>query len=174
MGLNNVNLEGLEKVVKAAQADASKAKRLSRLEGTWNVEEGQPQFQARVKFEGGETTLESDQPSFLGGGGSRPGPLVYCLYGMASCFAATFAILATQEGVALRSLRVVAEGQLDFSRAFGLAERPVVEGVSVTLYVESEASEEQIQELEDLARERCPAVYCLTKPIPLVTQVKRE
>lgn len=174
MGLNNVNLEGIQKSVEAAKADASKTKRLNRLEGTWNLEEGEPQFQARVKFEGGETTLEADQPSFLGGGGTRPGPVIYCLYGLASCFTATFASMAAMEGVPLKGLRVVAESELDFSRVFGLADRPVVEGVRVTLYVDSEASQEKIRELEALARERCPAVYCLTNPIPLVTEVEKE
>jgi uncharacterized OsmC-like protein len=92
---------------------------------------------------------------------------------MVSCFASTFASLAAAEGVKLKVLRVVAEAEMDFSQVFGLAERPITEGIKVTFQVDSEASQEKIQQLEALARQRCPAVYCLTNPIPLVTEIKR-
>ncbi len=58
-----------------------------------------------MAFEGREMTLETDQPPGQGGG-SRPGPMLYCLYGLASCYTATFATTAAMMEVELRRLEV--------------------------------------------------------------------
>ncbi len=172
MKLNNVDVDKLKKVEEEIRADLSKAKKVNRIEGDWNSGEGS-QFSATVGFENGKVTLESDQPGFLGGGGTVPGPMVYCLFGSASCYAATFATMAALEGVELKRFRLIAEASVDFSKVLGLSDNPIAEGVKFTLEVESDASAQKLQELEDLATQRCPAVYCLTNPIPLETELKK-
>lgn len=171
MKVNNVNVSKLKEVVESIKDDLSKAKKVNKIEGEWNVGEG-VQFSSEIQYEGGKVIMEADQPTFLGGGGTRPGPMHYCLYGSASCYAATFATMAAMEGIELRKLKVIAESDVDFSRVFGLTDNPIIEGVKITLEVESDAPEEKLKELEDLARERCPAVYCLTNPIRLETELK--
>lgn len=171
MKLNNVNVDKLKETTAALEADMSKAKKVIKIEGEWNLGEG-PQFSATVSFEGGTIKLEADQPTFLGGGGTGPGPMLYCLYGSASCYTATYATLAATEGVVLKSLKVTAESFVDFSMPLGLSDNPVAEKIKFTLTVESDAPEEKLKELEDLAAKRCPAVYCLTHPIPLETELK--
>ncbi len=171
MGLNNINTEKLEATVKEVQKDLSRAKKVNRVEGDWNLGQGS-QFRATVQFEGGKMTVEADQPSFLGGGGTQPGPMIYCLYGSASCYAATFATMAAMEGIKLKKLRILAESAIDFSKVFGLSNNPIAEKVKFTLYVESDAPADKLRKLEELSRQRCPAVYCLTNPIPLETELK--
>lgn len=168
---NNVNVEVLERVVSEMRDDAAKAKRTNRVEGVWNLAEGRPQFSAEVSFEGGKLTLEADQPTFLGGGGTRPGPMLYALFGLASCFTATFATVAAMEGIKLDELRTSAEFDLDFSKVFGLADLPIVEEVRVNLSVKSGAGREKMEELLRLAEERCPASFCLKTPIRLVARL---
>lgn len=170
MGKNNVDTEKLAQTVEAFRADPGKAKKSNVIEGEWNLGGG-AQFRATVEFEGGKATLEADQPTGLGGGGTQPGAMIYCLYGSASCFAATFATIAAMEGVELKKLTITAESRLDLTKMFGLSENPLAEGVKYTLYVESDAPEDKVREIEALSRERCPAVYCLTKPIPLETEL---
>ncbi|MBI5453779.1 MAG: OsmC family protein [Deltaproteobacteria bacterium] len=171
MGTNNINVEKIKATVADVSKDLSKAKKVNKIEGEWNLGAGS-QFRATVQFEGGKITLEADQPSFLGGGGTQPGPMIYCLYGSASCYAATFATMAAMEGINLRKLKVVAESSIDFSRVFGLSNNPIAEKVKFTLFVESDAPVEKIRAIEELSKERCPAVYCLTNPIPLETELK--
>ncbi len=171
MTLNNVNIQRVEEEARAIQADAARARRVNRIDGAWNLDEAKPQFQATVKFEGGEATLLCDSPTFMGGAGRAPGPLHYCIYGFASCFAATFATVAAGEGVTLKSLRVTGESDIDFSRVFGVADRPIVQEVRITLSVEAEAPAAKVQELKDLALQRCPAIFCLTNPIPVRVQL---
>ena len=170
--LNNVNVGTLEQIVKEAQTDKSKVKRLQRIEGEWLLKEGGPQFRAEVSFEGGKVVMESDQPKNLGGGGTRPGPLHYCFFGLVSCYTATFAAVASQMGIELRKVTARLEGNLNFSRVFGLSKEPVMEEIRITLFVESDAPREKLEEIEKLAYERCPAVFALTEKVKLNTSLE--
>src|SRR4030065_828200 len=119
--LNNVNVSMLEQVVKEAQTDKSKVRRQQKIEGEWLLKEGGPQFRAEVSFEGGKVVMETDQPRNLGGGGTRPGPLHYCFFGLLSCYTSTFAAMASMMGIRLKRLTARLDGDLNFSRAFGLS-----------------------------------------------------
>ncbi|MCK5319113.1 MAG: OsmC family protein [Anaerolineales bacterium] len=170
--LNNINVSALEQVIKEAETDTSKVKRTQKIEGEWLLKEGGPQFQAEVSFEGGKIIMESDQPNNLGGGGTRPGPLHYCFFGLVSCYTATFAAMASQMGIKLTKLTARLEGDLNFSRVFGLSQEPVIEEIRIALEVESNAPREKLKEAERLAYERCPAVFALTERVKLNTMMK--
>jgi len=173
MAINNVNLEQLNQTVEEAKVDPAKAKRVTRVEGRWNMEGGRPQFSGVLKYESGQVTVDADQPTALGGGGHLPGPLHYCMYGLAACYAATFASMAAMIDVPLRKLEVAAEGHFNFSRVFGLSDAPALEQVRITLTVDADADQAKLDELEQLARQRCPAVYVLSHQVPLIAEVKR-
>ena len=170
--LNNVNAGRLARIIKEAETDKSKVKRSQKIEGEWLLEEGGPQFRAEINFEGGKIIMESDQPTNLGGGGTRPGPLHYCFFGLVSCYTTTFATVASTMGVELKKLTARLESNLNFSRAFGLSQEPVIEKIHITLEVESEAPREKLEEIERLAYERCPAVYALSTPVNLKTSLE--
>ena len=170
--LNNVNVSALEQVMKEAETDKSKVKRTQKVNGEWLLEEGGPQFKAEVSFEGGKIVLESDQPKNLGGGGTRPGPLHYCFFGLVSCYAATFAAITSQMDIKLSKLTARLEGSLNFSRVFGLSQEPVMEEIRIALEVESDAPREKLEEAERLAYERCPAVFALTEQVKLNTSLE--
>jgi len=173
--LNNVNVGMLEQVIKEAETDKSKLKRSQKVDGEWLLQEGGPQFKAEVNFEGGRIVMESDQPKNLGGGGTRPGPLHYCFFGLIACYTATFATVASMMGIELKRLTAKLEGNLNFSRVFGLSKEPVMEEIRIALQVESDAPREKLEEAEKLAYERCPAVFALTEQVKLNTslEVKR-
>ena len=170
--LNNVNVGMLEQVITEAEIDKSKVKRSQKIEGEWLLDEGGPQFRAEVSFEGGKIVMESDQPKNLGGGGTRPGPLHYCFFGLVSCYTATFAVMASQMGIRLRKLTAKLDGDLNFSRVFGLSREPVMEEIRIVLQVESDATQEKLEEAEKLAYERCPAIFALTERVKLKTSLE--
>ncbi len=170
--LNNVNVGKLTQVTREAETDKSKAKRTQKIEGEWLLEEGGPQFQAEVSFEGGKIVIESDQPKNLGGGGTRPGPLHYCFFGLVACYTATFATMASMMGIELKKLTARLEGNLNFSRVFGLSKEAVMEEIRITLEVESDVPREKLEEVEKLAYERCPAIFALTEQVKLNTSLE--
>ena len=77
--------------------DSSAARKTQGVEGEWILEEGNTQFISKIKFEGGETEFKVDNPTFMGGSGTLPGPMHYCFYGLASCYTGTFATMAAME-----------------------------------------------------------------------------
>ena len=172
MLINNVHVDRLQRSIAEMKADPSKAKRITQITGHWNLEAGKPQFLGRMRFESGEVKVEADQPSALGGGGMLPGPLHYCIYGMVACYTGIFASMAAMMGVTLKKLEVVAEGHFNFSRVFGLSQEPALEQVRIEMTVEADTDRARIDEIEALARERCPAVYVLSNPVPLAVEVR--
>ena len=170
--MNNVNVSVLEQVASEAEVDKAKVRRNQRIEGEWLLAAGGPQFRAEVRFEGGNVVFESDQPKNLGGGGTRPGPLHYCFFGLVSCYTATFAAMAAMKGIELKMLTARLEGNLNFSRVFGLSQEPVMEEIRIYLKVVSDAPREKLEEVEKLASKRCPAVFALTEKVRLNTALE--
>jgi uncharacterized OsmC-like protein len=164
----------LNELMEAIKKDPNNGKITPIVVGDWVFEEGQPQFRSEIEVEGGKFTIEADMPSKLGGWGSQPGPLHWCLYGLASCYAFTFAALSAMEGVSLNKLSVTAKGHIDFSKVFGLSENPIVEQMNFTVKVDSDTGLEKLEQLKKQADEKCPAVFCLTQHIKISTQLIKE
>jgi len=172
MAINNINTEAMGKFVEEVKANPEAAKKIKTVEGVWNFTPGAPQFKAVMEFKQGSETVQADFAPFMGGNGLKPDPIQYCLFGLASCYAGTFMSLAAMEGVEISSLKVTAQNHVDLTRTLGLSDNPIVENVKITIDVKTDAPEEKISELQKLAYDRCPGVYCLTNPIKLDTEVK--
>ena len=170
--INNVDIKKVEEFAEQIKKDSSKARKTQVIEGEWLVKEGKTQFQGNVKFEGGETTFEVDNPTFMGGGGNLPGPMHYCFFGLASCYTGTFATMAAMIGIELKRVTTSVEADVNFSRVFGINDEPVMEEVRVILNVVSDAPEEKIKEAENLALQRCPVVYTLKNPVKLTPKLE--
>jgi uncharacterized OsmC-like protein len=171
MAVNHMNLEGMKTFAEEVKGDYSKAKKSKRVECSWNFDEGKPQIESKVQHPKGETILRSDFAPFMGGEGLAPDPIQYCLFGLAACFAGTFMAAATMMGIRIDGLRVSAENFTDLSKTLGLTNNPIVEKAKISITVKSTAKEDQLKELERLAHERCPGVYCLVNPVPLETEL---
>ncbi len=166
MKMNNVDMKKAAAFVEEVRKDPSKAVKAKKVEGVWNFEEGRPQFQARLEHTRGSTLIEADGPPFLGGSGAKPDPVQYCLFGLAACFAQTFASIAAERGVRLKELSVAVENQVNLLSPLGLDKKPIVEKVTLRVTAKS-VDGKRLNEIKEEARERCPGVYCLTHPIQL-------
>ncbi len=165
MEINKVDMKAFDDTVAEADKDPSAALKTLKVEGKWRLGEKGPQFESELKYENGRVILYTDEPSFLGGGGTSVNPIQYCMFGVASCFAATFAKWAGKEGVVLEELTVSIESQLDMSRSFGLSENPIVKAMTLNIETKTEASDEEIDRIRQITLERCPAYYCLTEAV---------
>lgn len=173
--VNHVDLEKVQNSVNAIKGDPGKAKKLNKVEGEWVCDGTQgPQFKADFQLETGKFTLEADSPSFLGGSGTRPGPLHYCVFGLTSCFASTFMTLAAMEGIEIKAASFAGECNVDFSKTFGLSDRPIIENAKFRITVKSNTSQEALRRLTKLAEERCPGMYSLTNKISVETELLAE
>ncbi len=90
------------------------------------------------------------------------------LFGMAACYATTFASAAAPEDVGLTKLTVRAENDLDLREQVGLSRDSIIQRVKFTVEAAG-APRDLLARLKTLADERCPGVECLTRSIPLET-----
>jgi len=170
--INNVDLDKVKAFGEQVQTYPAKARKTQVIEGEWLFKEAGPQFKSKISFEGGQITFEMDNPTFMGGGGKFPGPMHYCFFGLASCYAGTFAAMAAILGIELKRLTTRVEADVNFSQVFGAGDQPIMEEVRVMLDVSSDAPEEKIKEAEALALQRCPVVFTLRNPVKLTPIVE--
>lgn len=169
---NNVDLDKVMAFGEEIKKNPSKAGRTQVVEGEWDVREGQVQFHSPIQFEGGQTTFEVDNPTFMGGGGTLPGPMHYCFFGLASCYTGVFAIMATMLGIELKRVTTRVEADLNFSRMVGVGDQPPMEEVRIKLKVVSDAPVEKIKEAEELALQRCPVVFTMRNIVKLTPSLE--
>ena len=165
MEVNRVNIEAFNKTVEKAKKDSESALKTLKVEGRWRLGEKGPQFESELQYENGRAIVYTDEPSILGGGGMAVNPIQYCLFGIASCFAATFAKWAAIEGVELEELTITAEAQLDMSISFGVSDNRILDSMTLNVSAKTEASKEDVDRIRQITLERCPAYYCLTEPV---------
>jgi len=165
--VNNVNVQRIEESGDHGREDRASLRKSVSVHGEWRLDPASDfQFVADLEYERGTQRIEVDSPSFLGGKASRLGPTNYCVVGMASCFALTFAILAARRGVTLSRLAVDAQCNLNFGKYLDATDDPIVEDVRFRVTAESgDATREDLSELVRLAEERCPAVLMLVNPV---------
>lgn len=173
MIVNNTDLEKISQTVSTGKKDKSTLRKPVKLQGEWNFDSSKGyQFRTELSFEKGKQALEIDSPSFLGGSGSRLGPMAYCVAGITSCFIATFVSIAASQGVRLTKLNVTTECKINFAKTFDIADEPITEGINFQIDAQSEnADKKKLEELLKLAMERCPAMYSMLHVIKINTQL---
>ena len=169
--MNNVNIKEMEKFVELISNDSSQAKKNKKVSGSWNFEEGKPQFVSNVEFNKGKINLNCELPPFAGGYGTSPDPIQYCLYGLAACFAVTFDASATKEGINLSKLDVTAENWMDLRKQMGVSKDNIIQKVKFTVHAEG-ASKDVLMKILKMTEERCPGTECVTRIIPLEIELK--
>ena len=172
--MNNVNVDGIRAFVKEVEQNPQAAWKEKVVSGSWSFKEGGHQYEATVEYPNGSATLRSDQAPFMGGRGQAPDPVQYCLFGISACFAGTLMAVAAMEGVGIKHLKVTAKNQLDLRKALGLSDRPIIQGVTVS--VEAEAAKgvsiDEIKRVAKVAEDRCPGMECMRREIPYTVEVK--
>jgi len=171
----NVQMDKIQESIKKAETDPTAVQVQMNLEGSWRMDETQPQFGGKVKLPSGEEVLfESDFPPFLGGRGMKPSPLQYCFWGGMACYASTFMLVAVAEKVEIKNFTIKTTGLVDFHQALGLGDAPPIQGLTWEVQVETDASQEELDRLNELAEERCPASWMLKNIVPFTAKVVKK
>jgi uncharacterized OsmC-like protein len=172
--LNNVDLDKIAQTVARGKKDKSTLRKPVKLQGEWNLDPAKGyQFKTELSYEKGKQVIEIDSPSFMGGSGNRLGPMAYCIAGETSCFIATFASVAAEQGIRLTKLAVDAQCSINWAKSFDVADEPINEGISFQIDAQSDnADKERLQEIVKMTMERCPAMYSMTHVIKVDARIK--
>jgi uncharacterized OsmC-like protein len=108
-----------------------------------------------------------DEPVSIGGGNAGPSPIEYALAALGSCQAITYRFWAAHLGMALDSVHVDVEGDIDMRGFFGLddAVRPGYGAVRVAVRVRGPESPERYEELAAAVDAHCPILDLFTATV---------
>lgn len=176
--INHVNLNEVVKFAEEIKKNPEKARQTLVIEGNWNLDESKlASYSAEITYGPNQkkTVFEMDHAVFAGGGGNLPAPLQFGFFWIASCFAGTFAIIASFKGIKLQTLGTRVEADINWTQVFGIKTMPIMERVRMTVKVSaSNATEAQLKEVEQAALQNCPAIATLQNPIPVTSKLVIE
>jgi uncharacterized OsmC-like protein len=129
------------------------------------------------KMEGtiGGHTLYVDQPEAMGGTDAGPNPLQYSLLSLGGCIGAVSRIIANQEKLDIRSIKVSVQGELDTDVLLGKSQdgRPGFGGVEVSVELDADMSDEEKEAFIAKVDSRCPISDNLLSATPVRVALKK-
>lgn len=180
--VNGVNVEELFKTVDAVKKTASIAKFRFRADNTW-VDGGHNRTSIRNFYgAGGEDTsrktpfiLDADEPKVLLGTDRGANPVEYVLTALAGCLTTSLVYHAAARGIAIYEVESHLEGDLDLRGFLGISDevRNGYENIRVSFKIRADASDDQLQELVQLAQQRSPVFDIVSHPVPVSVELER-
>ena len=110
-----------------------------------------------------------DEPAALGGTDAGPNPVEFVLASFAGCINVVIHMVAKERGVEIRGLRVNVQGELDPSRLMNILtdHRAGFQSIEMVAEIDSDATDEEIDELLRIAETRCPVADNLGNATPI-------
>ncbi len=110
-----------------------------------------------------------DEPPVLLGSDKGANPVEYLLAGLAGCITTSLVAHAAARGVKIDSIESTLEGDIDLQGLLQLDENvnPGYQGINISFKIESDASEETLQELIELAKKASPVANTVSRPTPV-------
>ena len=113
--------------------------------------------------------IEKDEPQILLGTDRGANPVEYALTALAGCLTTTLVCFAAAQGVELKEVESRFEGDTVLRGFLGLDEniRMGCENIRATFHIKSDAPQEKIQELVELAQNRSGVFDMLANKVPI-------
>jgi len=161
--LNGVKLDTVGELAGAILEDGDKADTTWSASVTWN--EGF-RSEATIREFG---PIPSDEPQGLGGDDSAPNPVEQLLASLGNCLAVGYAANASASGIEIRDLKIDLTGDLNLRTFLGLHEtgNAGYEGIKVNVHLDTDASDEAVQELHEKVVGTSPVGHTLSRPVPV-------
>lgn len=171
---NGVNVTQLTETVRAIQANPTLAAFRFRATNTW-LGGGHSRTAIKGFWGAGQEDasraepflLDGDEPPVLLGANHAPNAVETVLHALASCLAIGVAYNAAAQGIDIRSLEFDLEGEMDLHGFLGLSAdvRPGYQNIRVTYRVDTDASDDQIEDLLAYVQKTSPVLDILRHPV---------
>ena len=115
-----------------------------------------------------------DEPQVLLGGDKGANPVEYLLAGLAGCITTSLVAHAAARGVKIDSIESTLEGDIDLHGLLQLDDtNPGYQGINIFFKIYSDASDETLQELIELAKNVSPVANTVSRPTPINIKLAR-
>ncbi|BBL34909.1 hypothetical protein Nstercoris_01160 [Nitrosomonas stercoris] len=113
--------------------------------------------------------LEGDEPTALLGTNNGPNAVEAVLHSLASCLAVCVVYNAAARGISIHKLEFDLEGELDIQAFLGISEetRPGYNHVQVNYHIDSDATDDQLDDLIAHVEKTSPVLDILRNPVPV-------
>jgi len=168
--MNAIELKNLQAPLKEKyRAEPNSA--IITLKAKGNIGEG-----VSCKIETGRALVEAGLHPATGGTGMLACSGNLLLEALVACAGVTVSAVATAIGIDIKSGSIRAEGDLDFKGTLGVSKDVPVGFKSIRLYfdIDSNSSQEQIQNLAKLTERYCVVYQTLTNGVPVETSYKNS
>ncbi len=136
------------------------------------VSELQDGFRSEVSIR--QHRLTVDEPVFIGGTDQGPTPVEIVLAALGTCQEITWRAFAAALEIDLQKISVKVEGDIDFCGFFAVDEsvRPGYERIRAEIKIETNASQEEIEKLREMAEGHCPVLDILQGSVPVTSRLQ--
>lgn len=114
-------------------------------------------------------TFVKDEPQLLLGEDKGANPVEYLLAGLAGCITTSLICHAAARGIKIDSVESVLEGDIDLQGLLQIDKNvnPGYQGINISFKIDSDATEETLQELIELAKNVSPVGNTISRPTPI-------
>lgn len=178
--INGINVAALQECAEVIRRTPSEGNTSWKVSSTWK---GGTRSDHNVagcsiggKFIPREFTMRSDEPEELCGTNRFANPQELLLAGLNACMMVGYAAVAATMGIILTRLEVETEGDIDLRGFLGIdAAVPAgYRGLTQTVRVAGDGTDEQFIRLHDVIRATSPNFYNLSRAIPLDSRLTIE
>lgn len=164
-----LDLQAYEATRSAVEADPAAGRGSFRTVTTW-VDGALARTTAR------SFSIETDEPSPLGGTDRAVDPMELVLAAVGTCLTIGWITHAARRGIDLRDLRIEVEGDYDLRGYLGIGDqtRPGFGSLTYTVRVDTDADERTLDEIRVAAEAGSPVVDNVVNRTPLAGRVERS
>lgn len=114
-------------------------------------------------------TINVDEPEYLGGNDISANPVEYLLAGYAGCLNVVFNLVAKERNIEIKELKININGGINPANFLGYSDRERASFLSLNVYIEidTDAGEDQVDNLIETVKKRCPINDNLSNPTPI-------
>jgi uncharacterized OsmC-like protein len=181
MSINGVDVDQLNETVASIQNDPGLAKCSFRATNRW-LNGGHNRANIHGFFAAGQTfthskdfTHEIDEPPVLLGEDRGANPVEYVLSALSGCLTSSLIYHAAAQGVQIDEVESTLEGDLDLRGFLGMSEevRNGYENIRINFKIRSDAPQEKLDELVQLAQARSPVFDIVSHPVRIDVQAQK-
>jgi uncharacterized OsmC-like protein len=180
--VNGVNVSQLFSTIEIIKANPEVSKFKFRATNTWQNGTYNratiKDFYGALQEDDTRTPMEFpiDEPPVLLGENKGANPVEYLLVGLSGCLTTSMVAHAAARGIELKSVQSRLEGDLDVQGFLGLSETiPVAyREIRVSFKIEADITDQEKEELLEMAQKYSPVFNTVTKPIPVRVTLDRS
>jgi uncharacterized OsmC-like protein len=123
-----------------------------------------------------QMNFEIDEPPILLGENRGPNPVEYLLVALSGCLTTSMIAHAAAKGIEIRGVESRYEGDIDLRGFLGISEEVPVgyEAIRVYFKIDADVSEEEKEELIQMAQKYSPVFNSVASPVPVSVALDRK